>query len=69
MESLSNYQTFFTEPQQNILKFVQKQEILNSQSNIEKEKTKMEESSFLTLENTTKLQLSEQYGTGTKTEI
>ena len=69
MESLSNYQTFFTEPQQNILKFVQKQETLNSQSNIEKEKTKMEESSFLTLENTTKRQLSEQYGTGTRTKI
>ena len=27
---------------------------------------KMEESSFLTLDNTTKLQLSKQYGTGTK---
>ena len=29
----------------------------------------MEESSFLTSDNTTKLQLSKQYGTGTKTEI
>ena len=29
----------------------------------------MEESSFLTSDNTTKVQLSKQYGTGTKTEI
>ena len=30
---------------------------------------KVEESSFLTLDNTTKLQPLKQYGTGTKTEI
>ena len=41
---------------------------LNSQSNIEKEK-KMEESSFLTLHNTTKLQPSKPNSTCTKTEI
>ena len=41
----------------------------NSQSNIEKEKMEMEESGFLTSDNTTKLQLSKQYGIGIETEI
>ena len=45
------------------------QENLNSQSNIEKRKMKMDKPSFLTSENTTKLQLSKQYGTGTKTVL
>ena len=40
----------------------------NSQSNIEKEK-QLEESTFLTSDYTTKLQLSKQYGTGTKPEL
>ena len=40
------------------------QKTLNSQSNME-----MEESGSLTSDNITKLQLSKQYGTGTKTEI
>ena len=45
------------------------QETLNSQNNIEKEKLKWRKRSFLTSNNTTKLQVSKQYGTGTKTEI
>ena len=45
------------------------QKTLNSQSNLEKEKMELEESTFLTSDYTTKLQSSRQYGTGTKTEI
>ena len=41
----------------------------NSQSSLEKEEMELEESIFLTSDYTTKLQLSRQYGTGTKTEI
>ena len=46
----------------------------NSQSSLEKEewserRMELEESGFLTPGYTTKLQLSRQYGTGTKTEI
>ena len=44
------------------------QKTLNSQSNHEK-KNELEKSTFLTLDYTTKLQSSRQYGTGTKTEI
>ena len=40
--------------------------ILNNKSNLEKEKTELEESTFLTLDYTTKLQLSRQYCIGTK---
>ena len=48
------------------------QKTSNSQSNLEKKtKTKMEveESGFWTADYIIKLQLSRQYGTGTKTEI
>ena len=45
------------------------QETPNSQSNIGKEKPKMEESGSLISDNTTKLQLSKQHGTSTKTEL
>ena len=45
------------------------QKTLNSQSSLEKRRMEMEESIFLTSDYTTKLQLSRQYGTGTKTEI
>ena len=41
---------------------------LNSQSNSEKEKKKLEESGFLTSDFTTKLQSLKQYSTGTKTD-
>ena len=46
------------------------QKTSNSQDNTEmKKKMKMEESVSLTSNNTTKLQSSKQYGTGTKPEI
>ena len=45
------------------------QKTLNSQSNIEKKKTELEESGFLTSVSTTKLHSSRQYDTGTKKEI
>ena len=41
----------------------------NSQSNPEKEKTKMEEPGSLTSDYTTKLPSSKWYGTGTKTNV
>jgi len=41
----------------------------DSQSNIEKEKTEMDKSGSLISENITKLQLSKQCGTRTKTDI
>ena len=40
----------------------------NSQSNLEKRRMELEESTFPTSDYITKLQLSRQYGTGTKTE-
>ena len=40
----------------------------NSQNNLEKKKTELEESGSLTSDNTTKLQSSKQYGTVTKRE-
>ena len=49
--------------------FAEKQKTPNSQSNLKKEKTELEESGSLSLDSTTKLQSSKQYGTGTKTEI
>ena len=61
---------FFTELEQNILKFVWNHKTPQTAKTVlGKKKMKMNESSFLTLDNTTKLQSSEQYGTGTKTEI
>ena len=44
------------------------QKTLNSQNNLEKEK-QLEESTFLTSDDTTKIQSSRQHGTGIKTEI
>ena len=44
-------------------------QIINSQRNHEKEKTKHEESTFMTSDYTAKLQSSRQYVAGTKTEI
>ena len=45
------------------------QQTLNSQSNLEKERMELEESTCQTSGSTTKPQSSRQYGTGTKTEI
>ena len=45
------------------------QKTSNSQSNLEKEKIELEESTCLTSGSITKPQSSRQYGTGTKTEI
>ena len=46
-----------------------KRQFVFCQSNLEKEKMELEESTFLTSNYTTKLQSSRQYDTGTKTEI
>ena len=46
-----------------------KKKTSKSQSNLEKEKNQLEESTCLTSDYTAKLQSSRQYGTGTKTEI
>ena len=46
-----------------------KRQFVFCQSNLEKEKMELEESTFLTSNYTTKLQSSRQYGAGTKTEI
>ena len=45
------------------------QKTLNSQGSLEKEEWSWRKSTFLTLDYTTKLQSSRQYGTNTKTEI
>ena len=45
------------------------QKTLNSQSNLEKKRMKLEELTCLTSDYTTKLQSSRQYVTGTRTEI
>ena len=47
---------------------IETQKILNSHSNLEKEKEKLEESGFLISDYTTKLQSSKQYGSGTRTD-
>ena len=49
--------------------YMETQKTPNSQSSLEKEEWRLEESTFLTSDYTTKLQSSRQYGTGTKTEI
>ena len=60
----------FTELEQKNLKIcVETQKTLNNQSNLEKEKMKLEESGPLISDYTTKLQLSKWYGTGKITEI
>ena len=45
------------------------QKTMNSQSNLEKDEQELEESGFLTLGYTAKLQQTKQYGTGIKTEL
>ena len=45
------------------------QKALNSQSNLEEKRMKMEEPSYLISDYTANLQSSRQYGTGTETEI
>ena len=63
---------YFRELEQIISQFVckyKKKKNSNSQSNLEKRRTKLEESTCLTSEYATKLQSLRQYGTGTKTEI
>ena len=45
------------------------QKTLNSQSNLEEKRMKMEEPSYLISDYTANLQSSRQYGTGTETEI
>ena len=61
---------FFTELEQNFfLICMETRNTPNSQSNLEKEKQNWRKSGTLTSEYNTKLQSSEQYGIGTKTEI
>ena len=55
--------TFFTEVEQKFSK------ALNSQSNLEEKRMKMEEPSYLISDYTANLQSSRKYGTGTETEI
>ena len=60
----------FTELEQKNIKIcLETQKTLSSQSNTERRKTELEESGSLTSGNTTKLQSSKQYGTGTKVDI
>ena len=61
---------FFTElDKKNLKNCMETQKILNSQSNLEKEKWSQRNPGSLTSDYTTKLQSSKQYGAGTKTEI
>ena len=61
---------FFTELEQIISQFVWKyKKTSNSQSNLEKGRMELEESTCLTSDYTTKPQSLRQYGTGTETEI
>ena len=70
MQSLSNYQWYFSRIRTNNLTVgMETQKIPDSQSNLEEEKMELEKSTFLTSDYTTKLQSSRQYSTGTKTEI
>ena len=70
MQSLSSYQQYFPKTRtKNFTICMEIQKTSNSQSNLEKKKMELEESTCLTSGSTTKPQSSRQYGTGTKTEI
>ena len=60
---------FFTEPEQKYTICMFTQKTPNIQSNLEKKKMELEESTFLISDSTPKLQSLRQYGSGTKTEI
>ena len=60
---------FFTELEQKISQFVWKRKRPWIPKRVWERRMELEESTFLTSDYTTKLQLSRQYGTGTKTEI
>ena len=60
---------FFTELEHKNSQFIWKQRGPRIPKAVLKKKNRAEESTFLTLDYTTKLPSSRQYGTGTKTEI
>ena len=60
---------FFTELGQKISQFMWKDKRPQRAKAALRKRMELEESTFLTLDYTTKLQSSRQYGTGTKTEI
>ena len=70
MQSLSNFSGIFHRTKtKNITICIEAQKILNSKSNLEKEKTELEESNSLTSVYTTRLQSLRQYDAGMKAEI
>ena len=70
MQSLSNYQWhFFTELEQKISQLIWKHKDPEYPKQSWERRKKLEESTFLISDYTTKLQSSRQYGTNVKTEI
>ena len=61
--------TFFTELEQKVSQFLWKHKRPRIAKAVLKKRMELEKSTFPTSDNTTKLQSSRQYGTGTKTEI